>query len=339
MKLLITGGAGFIGHHFVEHFLKETDWDIIVLDKLNYASQGFDRLRDINVFHDKWAQRVTIFTVDLQEPLSVGVKKEIGEVDYILNLASESHVDKSITDPVNFTRNNVNLVLNMLEWARELRNLKKFIQFSTDEVYGTAPEGIEYKEGDRFNVGNPYSASKAAQEYIAIAYKNTFGVPVVVTNSMNVIGERQHLEKFVPLCIRKVLRDETIIIHANKDRTKSGTRFYLHARNIAQAIHFILTETDELVDSIEPRKGRDNIVDEKEMSNRELAQIVAKILGKELKYELVDFHSSRPGHDLRYALDGSKLVKAGFKYPKTLEESLKKTIEWVIKPENKKWLG
>ncbi|MHA1304654.1 MAG: dTDP-glucose 4,6-dehydratase [Candidatus Heimdallarchaeaceae archaeon] len=333
-KIVITGGAGFVGSHLVEHFLKETDWDIIVLDKLTYASSGFDRLRDINCFDNK---RVHIFTVDLNKPISEGVRKEIGEVDYIVNLASESHVDNSIADPVNFVKNNINLVLNMLEWARTLKTLKKFVQFSTDEVHGTAPEGIDYKESDRFNPGNPYSASKAAQECLAMAYKNTYGVPIVITRTMNVIGERQHPEKFVPLCIRKILNGETITIHANKDKTKAGTRFYIHARNVAKAIHFIL-ELDEEMDKIDAEKGKFNIVGEKEISNLELAQMIANHLGKELKYEMVDFHSSRPGHDLRYALDGSKLKKLGFEFPKTLEESLFKTIDWTIRPANRKWL-
>jgi len=175
-RVLITGGAGFIGAHFVEHFLKNTDWDIVILDKLNYASNGFDRLRDINVF-DREKERVSILSADFTMPIKDGLAKEIGEVDYIVNLASESHVDNSITDPVNFIKNNINLVLNMLEWARTLKTLKKFIQFSTDEVYGTAPEGVDYKEGDRFNAGNPYSASKASQESIARAYSNTFWNP------------------------------------------------------------------------------------------------------------------------------------------------------------------
>jgi len=334
-KLLLTGGAGFIGSHFVEHFLKETDWDIIVLDRLSYAASGFDRLRDINCFDDK---RVKIFTVDLNESLSVGVRKEIGEIDYILNLASESHVDNSIAKPVGFIKNNINLVLNLLEWARTLKGLKKFIQFSTDEVYGTAPEGVDYKEGDRFNPGNPYSASKCAQEDIARAYSNTYGLPIVITNTMNVVGERQHPEKFVPLCIRKTLKGETIPIHSNKDKTKAGTRFYIHARNIAKAIHFILTETDEFLDKIDASSGKFNLVGEREIDNLELAKMIAKHLGKELKYEMVDFHSSRKGHDLRYSLSGDKLINMGFQYPKNLEESLIKTIDWYLEDKNKHWL-
>ena len=162
-KLCLTGAFGFVGAHFVEHFLKNTDWDIVVLDKLSYATNGFDRLRDINIFDEK---RVKIFVVDLNLPLSDGVKKEIGEVDYIVNLASESHVDNSIKDPVNFIKNNVNLVLNMLEWARELKELKKFIQFSTDECYGTAPEGVNYKEGDRANPGHGLDLRRCCRSHL-----------------------------------------------------------------------------------------------------------------------------------------------------------------------------
>jgi len=331
-KLLCTGGAGFIGSHFVEHFLKETDWDIIVLDKLNYASMGFDRLRDIDVFDDK---RVKIFTADLNLPLSEGLIDEIGEVDYVINLASESHVDNSIEHPVPFIQNNVNLMLNILEWART-KQLKKFVQFSTDEVYSTAPEGVDYKEGDRHNPGNPYSASKSAQEAICRAYANTYGSPIIITNTMNVIGERQHPEKFVPLVINKVLKGEKVLIHADKTKTKAGTRFYIHARNVAKAVHFLLN-TDEKLDKIDAEKGQFNIVGEKEIDNLSLAKMIAEIVGKPLNYELVDFHSSRPGHDLRYSLSGEKMYNMGFRFPKNLKESLTKTIDWYLK--NLRWIN
>lgn len=334
-KCVITGGFGFVGSHFVEHFLKNTDWNIVVLDKLSYATNGYDRLRDINIFDEK---RVSIFAVDLNLPLSDGVKKEIGEVDYIINLASESHVDNSIAEPVTFIQNNVNLALNMLEWSRELKHLKKFIQFSTDESFGTAPEGVNYKEGDRANPGNPYSASKLAQEGIARAYANTYNLPINITNTMNIIGERQHPEKFIPLCIRKILNGETIQIHADETLTKSGTRYYLHARNIAKAVHFILEETNERLDKVDASKGCWNIVGEKETANSDLAKMIGDIMGKEAKIEMISFHASRPGHDLRYALDGNKIAEAGFEYPINFEESLRKTIEWSLLPENKRWI-
>jgi len=333
MNILITGGAGFVGSHVVEGLLKGTDWNIIVLDKLTYASSGYDRLRDIECFDEK---RVRIFTPDLQEPIGEGLKQEIGEVDYILNLASESHVDNSILNPVNFILNNVKLTINILEYARGLKGLKKFLQFSTDEVYGTAPEGVNYKEGDRFNSGNPYSASKACQENICQAYANTYGLPIVITNGMNFAGERMHPEKFLPLCIRKIMDGETLQIHSNPEQTKAGSRFYIHPRNATEALIFILTKTTETLDKIDSSKGRFNIVGEKETDNLEFAQIIAKIVGKELKYELVNFHQSRPGHDLRYALDGSKLKNLGFNYPLTLEESLNKTVQWYLNHQN--WL-
>lgn len=338
-KIIITGGAGFVGSHVVEHLLKNTNWDIVVLDKLNYASNGFDRLRDIEAFDD---ERVKIFTVDLQQPISIGVKNEIGYPDYIINLASESHVDNSIERPVEFIQNNINLMLNMLEFARWCKDsdpdgkLKRFIQFSTDEVYGTAPEGVNYKEGDRFNPGNPYSASKAAQEDICRAYENTFGLPIVITNGMNFVGERQHPEKFVPMCIKRIMNNEIVNIHSNPEMTKAGTRFYLHCRNAAEALLFILQNTGETLNKIDAGLGKFNIVGEKEVDNLELAQMVADILGKKLRYKFINFHESRPGHDLRYALDGSKLKNLGFKYPKTFKESLEKTINWYLK--NPKWL-
>ncbi len=332
MKILITGGAGFIGHHFVEHFIKNTDWEIVIFDKLNYASNGFDRLRDISVFDDK---RIRIFPIDISQPISYGINQEIGEVDYIVNLASESHVDNSITNPVEFILNNVKLMLCLLEWARGLKTLRKFIQFSTDEVYGTAPEGLNYKEGSRHNPGNPYSASKAAQEDICRAYANSYGLPIIIANTMNVIGERQHPEKFVPMCIRRILEGEKVIIHSNKEKTKAGTRFYIHARNVAKAVHFLL-DAEEKLDKIDAQAGQFNIVGEKEIDNLELAQLIAKVLGKPLSYEMVDFHSSRPGHDLRYALDGEKLKKLGFEFSVNLEQSLEKTVKWT--EENKKWL-
>lgn len=334
-KILCTGICGFVGHHICEHFLKNTDYDIIGIDKLTYASDGIDRLRDIKAFDEN---RVKLFAVDLQLSISEGVKREIGEVDYILNLASESHVDNSIKNPVDFILNNVKLTLNMLEWARGLKELKKFIQFSTDEAYGTAPDGVNYKEGDRHNVGNPYSASKDAQESICRAYSNTYGLPINITNAMNIIGERQHPEKFIPICIRKILAGETIKIHASADLKESGKRHYLHARNIAQALRFILENTDELLDKVDASKGCWNIVGDMEIANSDLAKMIGKILNKDVKLEMVSWHRSRPGHDLRYSLSGEKLKKAGFSYPIDFEKTLDKTVKWSVSPENSRWL-
>ena len=329
MKILITGGCGFIGHHFVEHIYRNTDWDIIIIDKLSYASNGVERLRDTETLIDK---RIKLFTSDLILPLSDGLIKEIGtDVDYIIHMAAETHVDNSIKDPKLFINNNIQSTVNLLEYARtEIPNLKTFFYFSTDEVFGPALGSTLYKEWDRHKPTNPYSASKSAAEQICISYENTYKTPLMIVNVMNAFGERQHVEKFIPLCIKKILNNETIYIHSYPDKKTSGTRFYIHGRNIAEAVLFLIKNGTV--------GEKYNISGEKEVSNLEMAQMIAKFMHKEneLKYEMVDFHSSRPGHDLRYGLDGSKLFEMGFKLPLNFEESLRKTVEWTL--ENSKWL-
>lgn len=333
-KIILTGANGFVGHHVLEHFLKNTDWEIYCLDKLSYASSGHDRIRDIRAFDDS---RVHIFTTDLCMPFPEGLVHELGDISYIFHLAADSHVDNSIADPVPFVQNNVNSTLHLLEYARGLKSLEKFVYFSTDEVYGSAPEGVNYKEGDRFNCGNPYSASKGAAECICQSYANTYKLPIIITNTMNVIGERQHPEKFFPMVIRKVLAGESVTIHSNADRTKAGSRYYVHARNVADGLLYIINNLNATLDNYIASMGRYNLVGEREIDNLELAQAIAAVVGKPLKYEMVDFHSSRPGHDLRYALDGSKMFQIGWRHPMSFDESLRKTIEWTLA--NERWLN
>jgi len=328
MKILITGGCGFIGHHVVEHFLKNTKWEIVIFDKLTYAASGFDRVRDIKAFDDK---RVSFFTTDLTRPIPPGVIQETKNVDYILHLAAETHVDNSIDDPEPFVMSNVVGTMHMLNYAKELEDLRGFNYFSTDEVFGPAPKGMNYKEWDRYNSTNPYAATKAGGEELALAYANTYRVPVFITHGMNCFGERQHPEKFIPLIIRKVLNNEVVTIHSDATKTIPGSRFYIHCRNVAHALHFLL-------DKFQFRE-KYNIVGEKEVTNLKLAMLIADILEKPLEYQLVDFHSSRPGHDLRYALDGSKMEKMGWDLPVDFERSLERTVKWYFKSkENKKWL-
>lgn len=324
-RVLITGGAGFIGHHFVEHFLKNTDWDIVVLDRLNYASGGLDRLRDIRAFDEK---RVIILTSDFVSPIKEGLAKEIGKVEYIFHLGAETHVDRSIENAEPFVLSNVLGTLRLLDFARTQDSLKGFFYFSTDEVFGPAPEGIAYKEWDRYNSGNPYAATKAGGEELCLAYHNTYKLPVVITHCMNAFGERQHPEKYIPKVIKAVLRGEKIYIHSDATKTRPGSRFWIHCRNIAAAVVY-------LIDKGTPGE-KYNIVGEKEVNNLEMAQLIARIINKPLNYELTGFHSSRPGHDLRYALDGEKMYRLGWRLPKTFEESLEKTIRWYL--DHKYWL-
>jgi dTDP-glucose 4,6-dehydratase len=325
MRILITGGGGFLGHDVVDHFMKNTDAEVVVLDKLTYASGGFDRLRDSNVFDDR---RVTALAADFREPLPPGVCREIGDVDYILHLGGETHVNRSIEDCTPFTLSNVLGTQRMLDFARTLPNLKLMLYASTDEVYGSAPDGVLYKETDRHDPRNPYAASKAAAEMICLAYAHTYGVPVAITNTMNLMGERQHPEKYCPLVIRKVLAGETVLIHSSPDKTRAGSRFYLHCRNWAGAAEF-------LMEHAVPRECY-NVVGEEEVDNLTLARFIAEVLGRPLKHEMIDFHSSRPGHDLRYSLDGSKLAEMGWTPPVGFWESLRRTIQWYR--DNPRWL-
>lgn len=340
MRLLLTGGCGFIGHHFVEAVIKNTDWEIVILDKLSYASKGFDRLRDISCYDNT---RIHRLAADFTLPIVDGLADEIGEVDYIIHMGAATHVENSISDPRPFVYSNVLGTMEMLEFAKTKKNLKKFVYFSTDEVFGPATTNADeldtprshlglfqtYREWDRYNSTNPYSATKAAGEELCLAWANTYGVPVIITHTMNCFGERQHPEKFIPMCIKKILSDETISVHSNKERTKAGSRFWIHCRNVAAAVMFLLDRTET--------REKYNIVGEKEVDNLTMAHTIGNILGVKAKCELVDFHSSRPGHDLRYALDGSKMASMGWQPPIGFEDSLERTIHWYL--DHPQWLS
>ena len=326
-KILVTGGAGFIASHFVEHVLRTTGWEIVILDKLTYASNGFNRLREVGAYENP---RVRLYPVDLVRRIGSELEREIGSVNYIVHMAAETHVDNSIGDPRPFVEANVLATMEILEYARRISGLEKLLYFSTDEVFGPAPPGTQYKEWSRYNSTNPYSATKAAGEELCLAWANTYKVPALITHTMNAFGERQHPEKFIPKVVKAVLKGESITVHGSPEGV-SGSRFYIHCRNIAAATLFLL-ENGQVRDKY-------NIVGEQEVSNLELAHAIADILSKPLHYEMVDFHSSRPGHDLRYALDGSKLLDMGWKIPKKFGESLEKTINWMIQPQNESWLN
>jgi len=336
-KALITGGAGFIAHHMIGYLLKYTDWEIVTLDRLDYSG-NLNRLHDLMLaFDPKVRKRVRIVHHDLKAELNPLVRNEIGQVDYILHLAAGSHVDRSIEYPMEFVMDNVVGTCNILEFARTQSNLERFVYFSTDEVFGPAPNGIKYQENDRYNSTNPYSASKAGGEELAVAYENTYGLPVYITHTMNVFGERQHPEKYIPMCIKKIRDGETVTVHSDSTKTIPGSRHYIHAEDVSSAILFLLNYEGKF----EPTWGgakcpKFNIVGAEELNNLELAQIIAEAQGKELNYELIDFHSSRPGHDLRYALDGDKMKSLGWTPEKSVRERISEVTKWTI--ENNRWI-
>jgi len=340
-KILITGGCGFIGHHLVEGILKQTDWEIIVLDALTYAG-NLNRLTDISIWEQE-KHRVKFIWHDLKSPISETIHKMIGDLDYIWHLAAESHVDRSLEDSIPFVTANVVGTANLLEYVKKYQpNLKKFVTFSTDEVFGPAPTGVDYKEGDVCNPSNPYSASKEGQEAISKAFAFSFGLPIMITRTMNCVGERQHPEKFIPKTVRAILNNENVIIHGLPGNISS--RKWIHARNVCNALIFLM-DKGEIIEKKyqnDPSHGIYHIVGE-ERNVLELANRISKIVkGRELEpseIEYVDFHRTRPGHDLRYSLSGEKLKRLGFEYKLSLEQSFDKMIRWMIRPENQKWLN
>ena len=337
-KVLITGGAGFIAHHLIYFLLKNTDWNLVSLDRLDYSG-NLNRLDNIlSSLNDKQRSRVKVVYHDLKSEINPWIIRELGDINIILHLAAGSHVDRSIDYPMEFVLDNVVGTANILEYARrqnEKNILDKFIYFSTDEVFGPAPNGIDYKENDRYNSTNPYSATKAGGEELSVAYENTYGLPVYITHTMNVFGERQHPEKFIPMCIKKIRDGETVTIHSDKSKKIPGSRHYIHAEDVAEAIYFLLSNNFEYkIDFGGAKCPKFNIVGAEEINNLELAQIIANSQGKELNYEMVDFHSSRPGHDLRYSLSGDKMEKLGWKPSIKLSERIKQVVDWSLNNQN-----
>jgi dTDP-glucose 4,6-dehydratase len=336
--ILVTGGAGFIAHHLIDKLLAETDYRIVTLDRLDYSG-NLNRLNEIVMAHPvQERKRVRVVHHDLKAELNSQIRSHIGKVDMIAHLAAGSHVDRSITYPMEFVQDNVVGTVNLMDYARNLDNLELFAYFSTDEVFGPAPNGISYKENDRYNSTNPYSASKAAAEEMVVAYENSYGLPAIITHTMNVFGERQHPEKYIPMCIKRVRDNQRITVHSNPEKTKAGSRHYIHARDVADALMFLYNyDLGKLPTTYGGAKCQKfNIVGSEEFDNLELAQFIADTQGRPLNYEMVDFHSSRPGHDLRYALDGSKMKDMGWT-PQPVKKRLAEVINWTLT--NDRWLG
>jgi len=330
--VLITGGAGFIAHHVIVYLLEKTNWNLICLDRLDFSG-NLNRLADVLItVSPEVRQRVRIVWHDLKSEISPLTAKMIGpHVNYVLHLAAGSHVDRSIEYPMEFVMDNVVGTGNLLQWARSLSQLERLVYFSTDEIFGPAPANIKYQEYDRYNSTNPYSASKAGGEELAVAFHNTYKMPILVTHTMNVFGERQHPEKFIPLCIRRIATGEQISIHANATKTKAGSRHYIHASDVADGLYFLLTQPAEhLVGNGVCLCPKYNLVGPEEWDNYELAQYIAKIQNKSLHAEFVDFHSSRPGHDLRYALDGGRLQTLGWSPQQKVSERLHQVVTWFL---------
>lgn len=338
--ILVTGGAGFAGHHLVEHILKNTDWKIIVLDSLNYAGNmnritelnsseagNMNKIADINVFDP---ERVKFVWHDLRAPILGTTRKLLGSLDYCVHMAAESHVDRSLEDSIPFVTSNVVGTANLLEYLKRCQPQCKTIIFSTDEVFGPAPEGVYFKETDSYRPSNPYAGAKAGQEAIAFSFAHAFDLPISIVRSMNIIGERQYPEKFVPKTIKAILNNEKIVLHG-RGREDLSSRCWVHARSVADAIIFLLDKA---------KKEEFYHVIGEERTVLEIADwISGAIKGRKLndsEIEWIDYHKARKGHDKRYALSGEKMAAMGWKSPVDLESAIKKTVKWTL--ENKRWL-
>lgn len=336
--LLLTGIGGSIGCHTLMHFLHNTDWHVVGLDSFRHKGLT-DRVAVMLEAHPEYAERVRVYPHDITSPLSEMLVKKIGPVDYIVAMASLSDVHDSIVNPVPFVQNNINVALAMLEYARVAKP-ERFLLISSDEVYGpTTGEGMFHKEWDPIVPSNPYSASKAAQEAIAISYWRTYAVPLIIVNLMNNFGEMQSPTKFPAIVQRKLRNEEQITVHASVGQV--GSRFYIHSRNSADAFLFLL-------DSVTPpphmheegttdKPDRYNIVGDKQITNVELVELIAETMGVEANYVIEDSKVTRPGHDAHYGLDGDKLHRLGWKSPMSLEESMGNVVAWY--EDNPEWLN
>jgi dTDP-glucose 4,6-dehydratase len=358
MRVCLTGASGFVGSHVLRHLLAVTGWDIVCPVSFRHRGVPARITSAADGIPDMWA-RTEIVYWDMRAPADPVTLAALDGCEVFLNIAAESHVDRSIADPTTFVQNNVAIMLNALDAARQV-GPRLFLQMSTDEVYGPAAPGVAHREWDPVVPSNPYSASKAAQEAVAVAYWRTYAVPVVITNTMNIIGEMQHPEKFLPMVIRNLRDGRPVPVHTDTDGTP-GSRHYLHARNLADAwLHLIRrytggTETVRTLGGaayrIEPgppmysggapRPARFHIAGEEETDNRSLVHMVGKVMGLDAGevdalIKPVSFHATRPGHDLRYALNADAIARTGWTAPLPLRASLESTVRWSL--DHPQWL-
>jgi dTDP-glucose 4,6-dehydratase len=331
--VLVTGCGGSIGCHVMYHLLARTNWNITGID--SFRHKGLTDRLSAEIYQ---SPRVRIFTHDLTAPISKILTNKIGQLDYIINLAAISDVDVSLDDPAYAIKTNVDVMLNMVEYVRHrLYPQPVFLHVSTDECYGPVEEGMMHQEWDPIVPSNPYSASKACQEAIGISSWRSYGLPLIIVNIYNNFGEMQNPAKFPIIVQRKVRANEPVGIHTF-GLGDYGSRYYLHSRNAADAMLFILENTTPFqhVPGRVDKPDRYNITDGVRIDNLEMAQLIAKFMGKPLLYEELDCRYNRPGHDRAYGLDGTKLFTLGWRPPLPFEESLRRVVEWY--KQHPEWL-
>lgn len=310
-KVLVTGGCGFIGSNFVRMLLSETEFDVVNLDLLTYAGNPAN-LKDIGK-----NPRYSFVRGNIADPKTVA--KAMRGVDIVFNFAAESHVDNSIADASEFVRTNVMGTRNMAQCALS-QGVSRMVQIGTDEVYGSVEKGSSH-ETDRLEPRNPYSATKAASDLLALSYATTFGLDLIVTRSSNNYGPYQYPEKALPLFITNLIEGKKIPLYGD-------------GKNIRDWL-FVQDNCHAILLAAQRGKSREiyNIGGENERHNINVAKKILSLMGK--GEEWIEYVQDRKGHDRRYSLDSAKMKALGWRPQKKFEDGLRETVEWY--KDNEKW--
>lgn len=317
--ILCTGGAGFIGSHYIRHVMETTDWEVVALDRLEEVA----RLQTASELCLRYRPRLRFVWHDLRAAVPDDHEALQQPFKYVVHMAASSHVDRSVRIPMQFLMDNVIGTGHLLEYVRRMRKQpEKTLYFGTDEAFGPAEiGGGGFGPNDPHFPCNPYAASKSAAEMLIPAWASTYGLPLCVTHCTNVFGPGQHAEKFIPLAMRRILAGETVQIHARNG--VPSTRYYLYVDDVSRAVQTVL-ERGGCVGS--RSTGKYNISGLNECSNLDVAVEIAALLGKPIRHELVDFVSSRPRHDQAYSVDASALRALGWNAEVDIHEGLRRTV-------------